>query len=71
MQKFRLILPAIILIGGVMVSTTASFGKAEYTKKEKKGCVYCHTKATSKELNKVGECYGKNHSLEGCEAEKK
>jgi hypothetical protein len=65
-------MPVLILTGGMVVSTTASFGKAEYTKKEKKGCIVCHVKAASKELNKVGECYKKNNlSLQGCEAEKK
>jgi hypothetical protein len=72
MRKFRFIAPALIMIGGFLMSTTASFGTVEYTKKEKKGCVVCHVKATSKELNKVGECYQKNgHSMKGCEAEKK
>ncbi len=71
MQKLKLILPALALFGGFVVSTT-SYGKAEYTKKEKKACIVCHTKASSKELNKVGECYkANNHSLQGCEAEKK
>lgn len=67
MIRLKLILPAMILVGGLVVPSTVSFGKAEYTKKEKKACSYCHTKG--KELNKVGECYKeKDHSLEGCEA---
>jgi hypothetical protein len=67
MVRFKFIAPALILAGGLAVFSTASYGKAEYTKKEKKACSYCHT--TGKELNKVGECYkSKNHSLEGCEA---
>jgi hypothetical protein len=64
--KLKLILPAIILVGGLVVPSTVSFGKAEYTKKEKKACSFCHSQG--KEFNKVGECYKKNHSLEGCEA---
>ncbi len=68
MRTLKLALPAVILIGGLTIPATVSFGKAEYTKKEKKGCVYCHTKATSKELNKVGECYQQKKTLEGCEA---
>jgi hypothetical protein len=66
-NKLKFLLPALILVGG-LVSSTVSFGKPEYTKKEKKACTYCHTKAGSKDLNKVGECYAKKHSLEGCEA---
>lgn len=69
MNKLKLVVPAMILIAGLTVPSTVSFGKPEYTKKEKKGCLVCHTKANSKELNKVGECYkAKSHSLEGCEA---
>jgi hypothetical protein len=51
--------------------TSSSFGKTEYTKKEKKACTYCHVAQGKKELNEVGKCYGEhNHSLEGCEAKK-
>jgi hypothetical protein len=71
MPQLKFILPAVILLGGMIVSTTTSFGKVEYTKKEKKACAVCHVKASSKELNKVGECYKtNNHSLQGCEEKK-
>ncbi len=70
MIRFKFILPAVVLIGGLTVPATVSFAKKEYTAKEKKACVYCHTKAGAKELNKVGECYGKKKSLEGCEEAK-
>jgi len=67
MNRLKFILPALIVAGGLLVPATVSFGKQEYTKKEKKACTYCHTKG--KDLNKVGECYkAKNHSLVGCEA---
>lgn len=68
MHRLKLILPALIVAGGLVVPATVSFGKAEYTKKEKKACSYCHTKGA--ELNKVGECYKAKtpHALEGCEA---
>lgn len=70
MRKLRFLLPALILTGGLMISSV-SYGKPEYTKKEKKGCVVCHVSAKSKELNKVGECYKKNNnSLQGCEEKK-
>jgi hypothetical protein len=49
------------------LGATLLFGKAEYTKKEKKACVTCHVKSGSKELNDVGKCYAKNHSLKDCE----
>ena len=69
MPKFflKFVAPMILILGGLIVTTSVSFGKAEYTKKEKKGCTFCHTAANSKELNAVGKCYAEhNHSLEGC-----
>lgn len=64
-------IPALILGMGALISTNVSYGKAEYAKKEKKGCTVCHTKMGVKELNDVGKCYGKSKSLDGCAAEKK
>ena len=40
MSNLKWILPAIIVISGFLVSTTASYGKAEYVKLTKKGCAY-------------------------------
>ncbi len=71
MRTLKLVVPVLVLIAGLRVSTTVSFGKAEYTKKEKKPCTTCHVKVNSKELNEVGKCYEKNnHSLAGCESKK-
>jgi hypothetical protein len=39
MSHLKVIVPAAILLGGVLVSTTASFAKPEYTKATKKQCV--------------------------------
>jgi len=59
--------PSAIILGGLILSSPFSFAKTEYTKKEGKGCTYCHTGAGKKELNDVGKCYAEhNHSLEGC-----
>jgi hypothetical protein len=59
--------PFVIILGGLMLSLPSSFGKTEYTKKEGKGCTYCHTAAGKKDLNDVGKCYAEhNHSLDGC-----
>ena len=64
----KIALPMALIAGGMMVSTQFTYGKAEYTKKEKKGCTYCHTTASKKDLNDVGKCYAEHgHSLEGCE----
>jgi len=68
MRNLRFVIPAIIVVGGLTIPATLSFGKAEYTKKEGKACVYCHTKNGAKELNKVGECYKEKKTLTGCEA---
>jgi hypothetical protein len=72
MSKLKIALPAIVLIAGFAVCTTTSYGKAEFTKKEKKGCTFCHTKANSKELNDAGKYYKEhNNSLEGYQAAEK
>jgi hypothetical protein len=74
MRLFKFILPALILIGGIAISTTSSYGKAEYTKKEKKACAFCHTQAApkdGKELTAAGKFYHEKKTLEGFKAEKK
>ncbi len=66
MRFLRLAAPAAVLVLGLTVATTVSFGKAEYAKKEKKTCTYCHVKAGQKDLNEAGTYYKEhNHSLEG------
>jgi len=63
----KIAVPVALLAGGLVVSSQFTFGKTEYTKKEGKGCTYCHTGAGKKELNDVGKCYAEHgHSLEGC-----
>ena len=74
MSRLKYAIPLFVFVAGLITTATLSFGKAEYTKKEKKGCVYCHTKALpkdSKDLNDVGKCYEKKKTLDGCAAEKK
>lgn len=46
-------------------------GKPEYAKKEGTGCVTCHVKNGSKELNDVGACYKEKKSLKDCTSQKK
>ncbi len=56
-----------LILGGLVLSSPFSFAKTEYTKKEGKGCTFCHVAAGKKDLNEVGKCYAEhNHSLEGC-----
>jgi hypothetical protein len=40
-------------------------GTPEYTKKENKQCVYCHTAMGKPELNEAGKYYKAHHTLEG------
>jgi hypothetical protein len=71
MKLFKFAAPALVLVLGMTVYPTKSFGKAEYAKKEKKACTYCHVKAGSKDLNDAGNYYkDHNHSLEGYTAKK-
>lgn len=72
MKALKLIVPVAILSAGFLISTTASYGKPEYSKKEKKACTVCHVATGKKDLSDVGKCYAKNgHSLEKCEQVKK
>ncbi len=71
MPKLKFILPAVILASGFLVSTTTSYGKAEYVKQTKKGCTYCHVdaKAKPKDLTEAGKYFKEhNNSLEGYQA---
>ena len=47
MRVLKLVLPAVILMTGFLVCTTASYGTPEYAKKEKKSCTFCHAKMVS------------------------
>ena len=73
MRTLKLVLPATIVLTGILVCTTATYGKAEYAKKEKKNCVFCHAKVEAKEampknLNDAGKYYAAHdHSLDGYE----
>lgn len=58
----------LILFG---LGATLLFGKMEYTKKEGKACTVCHVKTGSKDLNEVGKCYAKDHSLKDCKVPEK
>ena len=67
MRILKVVLPAAVALTGLVLSTApSSFGKPEYSKKEKKGCTFCHVKAGSKDLNDAGKFYkDHDHSLEG------
>lgn len=44
MRAMKLVLPAAFLMTGFLVCTSATYGKPEYSKKEKKACAFCHAK---------------------------
>jgi len=74
MSRWKLIVPAAILLGGFLVCSTASFGKAEYVKATKKQCVFCHAKTVAekdvmtKNLTAAGKYYSAHKSLDGYQA---
>jgi len=71
MRILKLVLPTALLLAGFVVCTTASYGKPEYAKKEKKSCTFCHAKneakdQMSKNLTDAGKYYqSHDHSLDG------
>ncbi|MBZ5576074.1 MAG: hypothetical protein LAP40_05890 [Acidobacteriia bacterium] len=67
MARLKIIIPAVILLSGFLVCSTASYGKAEYTKATKKGCVYCHVDAQKapKDLKEPGKYYQEHKTLDG------
>ena len=72
MKTLKFAVPALILSVSVLLTSTTSFAKVEYTKKEKTPCVTCHVTAKSKELNATGKHYADKKTLEGApKAEKK
>jgi len=66
MRLAKVMIPAGVLTLGLLLSSTQSYAKPEYTKKEKKGCTFCHVSVKSKDLNEAGKYYkDHNNSLEG------
>jgi hypothetical protein len=58
---------SVLLISLVIpFAITLGLGRAEYSKKERVGCSYCHPPGRPKELTDVGKYYKfHNHSLKG------
>jgi hypothetical protein len=72
MSRFKLIVPAALVLGGFLVCSTASYGKPEYTKATKKACSFCHSVAApkagdpkAKDLTSAGKFYQEHKSLDG------
>lgn len=78
MAALKVFLPAAVLLAGFLVCASNSYGTADYAKKERKSCAFCHDKMVpdkaemNKNLNAVGTCYKDNeHSLAKCSLPKK
>ena len=55
-----------VLVAGLSFSVRPGYAKPEYSKKEKKGCTFCHVTMGKPELNDAGNYYqDHDHSLEG------
>ena len=71
MSQFKLIVPAVILLGGFLVCTTATYGKPDYVKQTKKQCAFCHVKVSpdkaemNKNLTEAGKYYAEHKNLDG------
>lgn len=72
MSKIKLILPAVIAVAGLFVSSAPSNAKPAYTAKTKKACTFCHVdaKAKPKELTAAGKYYSEKKTLDGYTAAK-
>jgi hypothetical protein len=72
MSHLKLILPAVILLGGFLICSTATFGKTEYTKQTKKACSYCHVDAQKNptDLKAPGKYFQEHKNLDGYQEQK-
>ena len=79
MRIAKLLLPAALMIGGLMLWSTAGFSKPEYAKKESQKCAFCHSKVSAPadmkkdpNLTDAGKYYAAHdHSLVGYKAPSK
>ena len=60
------LLKALAITGSVaLLVVPLAVGTPEYTKKENKACVYCHTAVGKPDLNDAGKYYKMHRTLEG------
>jgi len=77
-MSYKIVIPSTLLMTGLLLCVSTSYGTQEYAKKEKKSCTTCHGKIVAdktemtKNLNDTGTCYKDNeHSLAKCAVPKK
>lgn len=72
MYKLKLIIPASLMLGAVLVCTTSSYGTTDIAKSTKKPCTFCHEKmvagdkkAMNENLTAAGKYYKEKKTLDG------
>jgi hypothetical protein len=72
MHHLKIALPAVILLGGFLLCSTASYGKPEYMRSTKKACAFCHvdSKVKPKELTDAGKYFAEHKNLDGYQEKK-
>jgi hypothetical protein len=64
--RVKKLLRALAITGSVaLLFVPFAVGTPEYTKKENKSCVYCHTAVGKPDLNDAGKYYKMHRTLEG------
>jgi hypothetical protein len=64
--KVKKILIALAITGAAsLLFIPLAVGTPEYTKKENKPCLYCHTAVGKPDLNEAGKYYKTHKTLEG------
>ena len=72
MSRFKVFLPATIVLGGILVCASGTYAKPEYTKSTKKACTFCHVDAQkkAKELKEAGKYFQEHKNLDGYQEKK-
>ena len=71
-KQVKNILRVLAVVGPVaLLLAQFASGTPEYTKKENKQCIYCHTAMGTAELNDAGKYYKTHHTLVGYVEKKK
>jgi hypothetical protein len=72
MSRLKLIIPAALVLSGLLLSPTSSQAKKEYTTQTKKACTYCHVDAVKapKEMKAPGKYYQEKKTLDGYQEKK-
>ena len=76
MRILNFMLPALALAGvfiaGMVLTSGVSQAKPDYTKKERRDCVFCHMGSwTSGQYTDAGQYYKEHHTLKGYKADSK